>query len=92
MGLALDGAPGMLDAALRLAAAAGIAIGIGLGVRALLFEALPGMGAAEVLTRIAALCTVGIAAYAGLARLFGVAELAELERLLMRRFRLRAPG
>ncbi len=49
----LDGAPGMLGAALRLAAAAGIAIGIGFGAR-LLFVAYPagyalrrGFGAAD---------------------------------------------
>jgi hypothetical protein len=42
--------------------------------------------------RISILCVIGVSIYAGLARLFGVAELAEAERLLMRRFRLQPPG
>ncbi|MGO9674994.1 MAG: murein biosynthesis integral membrane protein MurJ [Methylocella sp.] len=87
-GVTLDSAPGMLDAALRLAAAAVIAIGVGLRVRSHLMQVLPGMGFGEILTRITILCVVGVVVYASLARLFRVAELAELERLLMRRFGL----
>jgi putative peptidoglycan lipid II flippase len=41
-GASLHGEPGMLDAALRLAAAAGIATCIGLAVRAALLQLLPG--------------------------------------------------
>jgi putative peptidoglycan lipid II flippase len=90
-GGSLDGAPGMLGAAMRLAAAAGIAIAIGLRARICLLHILPGAGLGEILMRIAILCVVGVSIYAGLGRLFGVAELAEAERLLLRRFRLQPP-
>ena len=42
-GNSLQDVPSMLEAAVRLAAAAGIATGVGLGVRLLLLQFLPGM-------------------------------------------------
>jgi putative peptidoglycan lipid II flippase len=88
-GTTLRDVPGMLSAALRLAVAAGIAIGIGLGIRALLLQFLPGMHLTEVLLRATVLCTVGLCIYFALARLLGIQELAALERMLLRKFRLR---
>jgi putative peptidoglycan lipid II flippase len=90
-GTTLHGGPGMLDAALRLAAAAGIAIGIGLAVRAALLQSLPGTDLAAILLRAAALCAVGGGAYLALAQLFGIRELATFERMLLRRLKLRRP-
>src|SRR6516164_2488281 len=58
-GTALYDGPGMLDAVLRLAAAAGIAIGIGLIVRAAFLQLLPGAGLTAIAVRAAALCAVG---------------------------------
>jgi putative peptidoglycan lipid II flippase len=90
-GTTLHGGPGMLDAALRLAAAAGIAIGIGLAVRAALLQSLPGTDLAAILLRAAALCAVGGGAYLALAQLFGIRELATFERMLLRHLKLRRP-
>jgi putative peptidoglycan lipid II flippase len=88
---ALQDKPGMLDAALRLAAAAGAAIGIGLGVRALLLQILPGIQLAAILMRSTVLCTAGVGLYLALARLFGIRELARLELMLLRRIGIRPP-
>jgi putative peptidoglycan lipid II flippase len=82
-GTTLQNVPGMLDAALRLVAAAGIAIGVGLGMRVLLVQFLPGMNLGEVLTRATVLCVVGVGIYLALARLLGIRELAQLERILL---------
>jgi putative peptidoglycan lipid II flippase len=90
-GTTLHDAPGMLDAALRLALAAAIAIGIGLAVRVLLLKSLPGADIAVILVRATALCVVGGGVYLALARLFGIRELARFERMLLRRLRLRRP-
>jgi hypothetical protein len=81
----------MLDAALRLAAAAGIAIGIGLAVRAALLQLLPGTGLAAIFVRAAALCAIGGGTYLALAQLLGIRELATFERMLLRRLKLRRP-
>jgi putative peptidoglycan lipid II flippase len=83
----LDAAPGMLDAALRLAAAAGIAIGVGLTLRGLLLALLPGVQLGHVLTRAVVLCLVGTAAYLLVARALGVRDLDEVRRMLLRRTR-----
>jgi putative peptidoglycan lipid II flippase len=77
----------MLKAAVRLAVAAGIAIGVGLRVRIFLFQFLPGMHLGVILTRASILCVIGVGIYLGLARLFGINELAELKRLVMGRLR-----
>ena len=90
-GTALYDGPGMLDAVLRLAAAAGIAIGIGLIVRAAFLQLLPGAGLTAIAVRAAALCAVGGGIYLALAQLFGIHELATFERMLLRRLKLRRP-
>jgi putative peptidoglycan lipid II flippase len=92
LGITLQGVPGMmLSAALSLAAAAGIAIYAGLWVRDLLVRILPGMQVGIILTRAGLLCAFGIAVYLALARLFGISELATLQRLLLRRLGSRRP-
>ena len=84
-GTTLEGVSGMLGAALGLSVAAAIAISAGLWVRDLLFQLLPGMHVVTILIRATLLCTVGIGIYLALAQLFGISELASLERLLLRR-------
>ena len=81
----------MLDAALRLAVAAGIAIGIGLALRAALLGWLPGTNLVAILVRAAVLCAVGGGVYLALARLFGIRELEKFERMLLRRLKLGRP-
>ncbi len=88
----LDDVPGMLDAALRLALAAAVAIAIGSVLRVALVAALPGTGVVHILVRATVLCTVGGGIYLALAQLFGVRELARFERMLMRRLKWRRPG
>jgi putative peptidoglycan lipid II flippase len=83
-GESLQGA-GMLGAALRMALAAGIAIGLGLLARAGLLHLLPDTHLAAVLLRAALLCVFGIGAYAGLAHLFGVRDIADLRDVLVHR-------
>jgi putative peptidoglycan lipid II flippase len=91
-GATLHGVPGMLRAAIRLAVAAGIAIGVGLRVRIFLFQFLPGMHLGVMLMRASILCVIGVGIYLGLAQLFGISELAELKRLVMRRLRFQRPS
>jgi putative peptidoglycan lipid II flippase len=90
-GTTLHDVPGMLDAALRLALAAGLAIGIGFGLRVLLLKSLPGTDFIVILVRATVLCIVGGGIYLALARLFGIRELARFERMLLRRLRLPRP-
>jgi putative peptidoglycan lipid II flippase len=90
-GTTLDDIPGMLDAALRLALAAGIAIVLGLAVRTALLRSLPGVDLPVILMRATVLCTVGSAIYLALARLFGIRELERFERMLLRRLKFRQP-
>jgi putative peptidoglycan lipid II flippase len=90
-GTTLDDIPGMLDAALRLALAAGIAIVLGLAVRMALLRSLPGVDLPVILVRATVLCTAGSAIYLALARLFGIRELERFERMLLRRLRFRQP-
>jgi len=89
MGATLEGSPGMLVAALRMALAAGIATGLGLLARALFLQWLPDMHVATIMFRAMLLCIVGITAYGLLARLLGVSEVAEFEGLALRKLRLR---
>jgi putative peptidoglycan lipid II flippase len=91
-GTSLHTGLGMLDSALRLAAAAGIAIGIGLAVRAALLQSLPGTGLTAIFVRATVLCAIGSGVYLALARLFGIRELATFERMLLRRLKLRRPA
>jgi putative peptidoglycan lipid II flippase len=90
-GTTLHDGPGMLDAALRLAAAAGIAIGIGLAVRAALLQSLPAVTLPAIFLRATVLCAIGGGVYLALAQLFGIRELATFERMLLRRLKLRRP-
>jgi putative peptidoglycan lipid II flippase len=90
-GATLHDVPGMLDAALRLAAAAGIAIGIGLAVRMALLKWMPGTAPVAILVRATVLCAVGGGIYLAVARLFGIRELAKFERMLLRRLKLGRP-
>ena len=89
-GATLDGAQGMLGAVLRLALAAAIAVGLGLLARAQVLNWLPDMHVATILLRAALLCTFGISAYAILAWLLGVQELAEIKDIVI--FKLRPRG
>jgi putative peptidoglycan lipid II flippase len=87
-GATLKDTPGMIGAALQMAAAACIAIGAGWGVRILLFRWLPGVHLVEIVTRATVLCGVGGGIYLVCLRIFGVHELAEVERLAARRFKV----
>ena len=91
-GTTLSDVPGMLNGALRLAVAAGVAIGIGLAVRAQLLELVPGVLLPAILIRAAVLCAVGIGTYVTLARILGVRELTEIEGMLLRRLKLTKRG
>ena len=88
----LDDTPGMLGAALQMAAAASIAIGAGWGVRIWLLGWLPGVHLVEIATRAATLCSVGVGTYLVFLRIFGVRELAEVERAAARKFRIWRSG
>src|SRR5262249_20963989 len=90
-GTTLHGGPGILDAAMRLAAAAGIAIGIGVAVRAALLRSPPGTGLAAFFVSATVPCAIGSGVYLALAQLFGIRELATFERMLLRRLKLRRP-
>ena len=90
-GTTLRDVPGMLNGALRLAVAAGVAIAIGLAVRAQLLELVPGMHLIAILIRATVLCAVGISIYAVFARILGVRELIEIEVMLLRKLKLRPP-
>jgi putative peptidoglycan lipid II flippase len=90
-GSTLENVPGMLDAALRLAAAAAVATGVGLVVRVLLVQLLPGNELTIILTRATVLCVIGTSIYVALARLLGIGELAEIGGKLRRALRLRPP-
>lgn len=91
-GANLDDVPGILDAAVRLAVAAGTAIGVGLGMRVLLLGLLPGVHLIEVLIRAASLCAAGISTYVAVAWILGIRELAEIQGILMRGLKLRSPN
>jgi putative peptidoglycan lipid II flippase len=87
----------MLPTALRLAMAAAVATGLGLMARAQLLQWLPDAHLATVLGRAGLLCLFGTGIYAALAQLFGVAEIAEIKSLLLRKLsfgqrRVRASG
>lgn len=90
-GTTLHDVPGMLNGALRLAVAAGVAIAIGLAVRAQLLEFVPGVHLTAILIRATVLCAVGIGTYVVFARILGVRELIEIEAILLRKLKLRPP-
>ena len=87
--MTLRDVPGMLHGALRLAVAAGVAIAIGLAVRAQLLPLFPGVQFTAILIRVTMLCAVGISTYAAVARILSVRELIEIEVVLLRKLRLR---
>ena len=91
-GTTLVDVPGMLNGALRLAVAAGLAILIGLAVRAQLLELVPGVHLTAILIRATVLCAVGISTYMAFARILGVRELIEIEVMLLRKLKLRPPS
>lgn len=88
-GTTLRDVPGMLHGALRLAVAAGVAIAIGLAVRAQLLTLFPGVHLNAILIRVTVLCAVGISTYVAVARILSVRELIEIEVVLLRKLRLR---
>jgi putative peptidoglycan lipid II flippase len=90
-GTTLHDVPGMLNGALRLAVAAGVAIAIGLAVRAQLLEFVPGVHLTAILIRATVLCAVGIGTYVVFARILGVRELIEIEAILLRKLKLGPP-
>lgn len=91
-GTTLGDVPGMLNGALRLAVAAGLAIVMGLAVRAQLLELVPGVHLTAILIRATVLCAVGISTYMAFARILGVRELIEIEVMLLRKLKLRPPS
>lgn len=88
-GATLNDVPGMMLAAMQMAAAACIAIGVGWGVRLLLLRFLPGVDIIEILTRAVTLCGIGVGTYLVFLRIFGVPELAEVGRLVARKLKVR---
>ena len=91
-GSTLENIPSMLDGAVRLALAAAVAIGAGIGLRALPLDLLPGVQLAVILTRAAVLCAFGVAVYVIMARLLGVSELLEIKAFLVRKLSLNHRG
>ena len=87
-GDALKVEPGMFDAAVRLGGAAALAIAVGLIARTALLGVLPGTGLFALLARATILCALGLSVYAGVARLFGVREIGEIEGMILRKIRL----
>jgi putative peptidoglycan lipid II flippase len=88
-GANLDGVPGILDSAFRMALAAGVAIGVGLAARGLVMNAFPGTPLLDVTCRAVLLCGTGILIYGIIARILRVREWNELEHLLLRRLKMR---
>jgi putative peptidoglycan lipid II flippase len=78
-------AHGMFDGAVCLAAAAVVAIVIGLAARIYLSRLLPGMHPGVILLRSSALCALGTGVYVVMARFLGVNEIGELIAGLRRR-------
>jgi putative peptidoglycan lipid II flippase len=73
----------MLDTAVRLAAATAVAIAVGLALRPMLIQLLPDNHVAAIVMRAGLLCAVGLGIYLVLARVLGVRELAEVERMAL---------
>ena len=88
-GTTLCDVPGMLNGALRLAVAAGVAIAVGLVVRVQLLAFFPAVHLSAILIRVTVLCAVGISTYVAFARILGVRELIEMELMLLRKLKLR---
>ena len=87
-GRTLKDVPNMLDGALRLAVAATVATGVGLLVRSLLGQQVPGMQLSAILIRATVLCAVGVGVYLAVARALGISELGEIAGVLLRELRL----
>ena len=71
-GTSLDNVPGMLDTALRLAAATAVAIAVGLAFRPMLIQLLPDNDDLAIVIRGTVLCAVGLGIYIALAWVLGV--------------------
>lgn len=84
-GTTLAGTPGIFDAAVRMAIATAVAIGIGLAVRPYALDHLPGTALLPLLARVALLSLLSLVVYVFVARLLGVRELSDAMRLLLRR-------
>jgi putative peptidoglycan lipid II flippase len=89
-GASLDHVPGMLDTALRLAAATAVAIAVGLVLRPTLIQLLPDNDDLAIVIRGTVLCAVGLGIYIALAWVLGVKELTEVEELAIRELRSRS--
>ncbi|MGY3534463.1 murein biosynthesis integral membrane protein MurJ [Bradyrhizobium sp. USDA 4452] len=76
---------GMCSAALRMAVAAALAIGLCLLARAELLQWLPGTHMAGVILRAALLCAFGITVYVGATLLLGVRDIADLRHVLLQK-------
>lgn len=87
-GQQLKKAHGMFDGAVCLAAAAVVAIVVGLAARVYLSRFLPGIHPVIILLRSSALCALGTAAYIAMARFLGVDEIREVISVLWRRLNL----
>ncbi len=83
----LKDAPRVMNGALRLAVAAAVATGIGLLLRSLLLQLLPGLSFAAIVLRSVLLCVFGTGLYLILVRFFAVRELAEIEAMSLRRLK-----
>ena len=81
---------GMLDTALRLAAATAVAIAVGLVLRPTLIQLLPDNDDLAIVIRGTLLCAVGLGIYIALAWVLGVKELTEVEELAIRELRSRS--
>ncbi|MCP1972661.1 murein biosynthesis integral membrane protein MurJ [Bradyrhizobium elkanii] len=86
-GTTLEGSQGMLRVALRLAMSAVVATGLGLLARIQLLQWLPDANAMTVIGRATLLCMLGIGLYWGMAHLFRVGEIAEIQAVLLRKIR-----
>jgi putative peptidoglycan lipid II flippase len=82
-GTTLDNVPGMLDTAARLATATAVAIAVGLVLRPTLIQLLPDNHVAAIVIRATILCAVVLGIYLILARVLGVRELVEVERMAL---------
>ena len=81
-GSTLTNVPGMLDGALRLAAAAAVATVAGLLLRPILVQHAPGTELSALFIRATLLCAVGVAVYVAVARTLGITELREIASIL----------
>jgi putative peptidoglycan lipid II flippase len=84
-GASLVGSERMLSPVLRMAAAAALASGLGLLLRAKLLSWLPDVTVGTILLRAMVLCSFGVSVYVALAYLFGVRDIADIKTIVMRK-------